>query len=1228
MVHEAGELAESLAAATEPGFRGRLLARGQAQSMIRRGGVLPDEAPQFSRFLDRDLLDYSYALISTSLRLLDATQVDGDTERDGTDGAELDEGGSAATSSERVELAREGFIQASYALEAATRNADSTTPELAFHRLIAGAASHLAGYAARGYSLMDASRRTGRLSPMEETLADLVMRDLNRIEERTAQLRTSAALTDEALVAALQSRAEPPDDDQPEDVRPSSGSGVDYSPQAGALPDATQLSDLSPVVLLLSENYFSAVSTALFAISHGQRPLLRSALTDLELGERAANDVSAPGPWWVYRLTRRMLDDLFETSIRLNIPITPPPRTYATEVDAADAADAADNHRKRWTFLSRAYVAVLLARGRSEIDLWPSQLHVVDRIFNDTQDLVVALPTSAGKTRIAELCILSCLAQGRRAVYVTPLRALSAQTEQILEQTFAPLGARVSSLYGSMGVSDVDEDALRASDIVVATPEKLDFALRSDPTVLDDVSVVILDEGHMIGPEEREVRYEAQIQRLLRRPDAASRRIVCLSAVFPSGEELDDFVAWITNDSPVGLHREDWRPTLQRFGLVEWRTDHARLTMTVGDDQPFIPRYFEATPPTGRRRLAFPKNQNELSVATAWRLVEEDQSVLIYCPQRRSVQPFATMIVQLHKQGLIQSIMPADVDIADALTIGTEWFGPDHPILGCLKLGVAIHHGALPGPFRREIERLLHLRVLKVTVASPTLAQGLNLSASVVLFQGLHRSGDLLRGSEFSNVIGRAGRAFVDTEGLVLYPLFEPTEKKRANWLSLTSGEAGKSLESGLIAISVMLIRRMLRVAVGRDLQLFLEYLTGGPDWSFPIVPGESGEDREKAAKSWHTNLALLDTAILSIVGDDAAEPEEIIQVIADRLRDSLWERQVRRIDTQRATILRALVDCRAQHLWTTSTPAQRRGWYLAGLGADAGVELAGVAPAIVEMMHLAERAIADGDIEVAHRELESLAEQLFTISTFRPTVRVNDWRVVLAQWVNGKPLGELEESPIDVAQFVESDLIYRLVWGMEAARVYESAQGNPTAGPLTGSATAAVEAGTLNRAASILLRSGFDHRAAAIAAVTRISATFDSAAGMREWVRELDPLMTAAADWPTPETHGAWQQFTYRAARPQRRRWRRRSVVVDEVDWLDAEPEPDAWLRITNVDSTTIRLWSPGYDLLGTANVALNPQREGVLYARRLSDTPGVTLRYRGPGDLLPDDDLRRGLR
>jgi superfamily II DNA/RNA helicase len=1159
MAREAGDLAQSLAAATDSGFRGRLLSRGQAQSMIRRAGILPQDAPQFSPFLDADLLNYGYAMLSTSLDLLEAAE----------DGVPS-----------QITLAREGFIQSSYALEAATRNA---APEeyLAFHVLIAGAASHLGGYAARAFSLMQASRRSGRLTPMEQTLADLAMRDLNSIEQRTRSLRSSPQVSDEVLLSAL--NAEDNSADEP-------------SPPG----------EVGPVVLLLSENYLTAVSAALFAIEIGSGELLAVALDELQLGEQASLEVSAPGPWWVYRLTRRLLGDLFDSSIETNVPDEPPP--------------GAGDRVRRWSYLRRTFIESLLARGRSEIDLWPSQLHVVDRIFQDGRDLVVALPTSAGKTRIAEMSILVCLAQNRRTVYVTPLRALSAQTERVLERTFAPLGIRVSSLYGSMGISDVDEDTLRSSAIVVATPEKLDFALRSDPSVLDDVGLVVLDEGHMIGASEREVRYEAQIQRLLRRRDASTRRMLCLSAVFPSGSELDDFVAWITDDEPDGLHRETWRPTQQRFGLVEWRGDHARLTITLGPDRPFIPRYFEARQPTGRRKKTFPADQRELVIATAWRLVEEGQAALVFCPQRNSVEPYARAIIKLHDQGLVSSVLPPDVDLNDALAIGAEWFGADHPILKCLRLGVAIHHGALPGPFRREVERLLQLGSLKVTIASPTLAQGLNLSASAVLFHGLRRGRDLLKGSEFANVIGRAGRAFVDTEGLVLYPLFQPTEARRREWLQLTQGDGGKALQSGLIEVGIALLRRIYISAGFESVEPLLDYLTGGPGWSLPILSRETEDERAAAAASWQSNLALLDIGILSIVGDgdQDADADAVTQIVAAALLNSLWERQLRRFDDPAAAAIRGLVDSRTRHMWRTSTPSQRRGWFLAGLGADAGSRLSQVSGRITALANEAESAILGADQEAAADRLVAIANIIFTVEAFAPQTVLDNWQDVLKYWIRGRSLGGLSGDRVTLAQFIESDVIYRLVWGMEAARVFESAQANPDADTLTGTAVTVIETGTFSRAASILIRSGFDHRLAAISAVTDTGATFDSVAGMRQWISDLDPALALSQDWPTPESRSAWEAFAYRTQTQRSRKWTRRTENVGDVIWYDVVPEPDTWLRVTDAGPGKAEIWSTGFDLLGEASIHLNPERQGVLRALRLRSTTGIQLRYRGPSDLL----------
>ncbi len=95
---------------------------------------------------------------------------------------------------------------------------------------------------------------------------------------------------------------------------------------------------------------------------------------------------------------------------------------------------------------------------------------------------------------------------------------------------------------------------------------------------------------------------------------------------------------------------------------------------------------------------------------------------------------------------------------------------------------MAIHHGALPTAFRKEVERLLREGILKVTISSPTLAQGLNLSATAVIIHSLFRNRERIETSEFKNVVGRAGRAYVDVEGLVLYPIFDEQAKRTKQW--------------------------------------------------------------------------------------------------------------------------------------------------------------------------------------------------------------------------------------------------------------------------------------------------------------------------------------------------------------------------------------------------------------------------------------------------------------
>ena len=250
--------------------------------------------------------------------------------------------GSDESIADQIATSRNAFLQASYALEAATRNADPDTPEIAFHRLIAGAASHMAGYAARAFSLVEASRTSGRLSPMELTLADLVMRDLDGIEERTLRLRSSPELSDDALTAAL-SRAD--DHRGRRGRRRRRGRADRADPAFDPDQDPEVLDDLGPITLLLSEHYLSSVSAAMFAIAFGRTALLAASIADLRLGEDACNDIAAPGPWWVFRLTRHMIADLDETSIRANLPIDPPGDDDTDDTEAE--SDEPDDGERR-----------------------------------------------------------------------------------------------------------------------------------------------------------------------------------------------------------------------------------------------------------------------------------------------------------------------------------------------------------------------------------------------------------------------------------------------------------------------------------------------------------------------------------------------------------------------------------------------------------------------------------------------------------------------------------------------------------------------------------------------------------------------------------------------------------------------------------------------------------------------------------------------------------------
>lgn len=1088
-------------------------------------------------------------------------------------------------------LTRKAFERAANAFEALVRNGDSDAPGRGFRRTIAAAAYHLAGFSAVAYSLFNETADDLNTTPGETAIRQLILRDLNQLRGFVRGWLGDQAHSDEQMAEAL--RADEPDVDE-------------------------VLSTILNTTICRALAFFD------FALETGEDESIESARELLTTAVSLADNAENVPLWWISSLCRHLIDDLWRHSLHQTLPTEPP-------VGGED----------EYPDLRRLFISSLYARKASEVELWPSQREAAQRSIDVTDDLVVALPTSAGKTRVAEIAALMTLSSGQRVLIVTPLRALSAQTERSFRKTFAPLGFSVSSLYGASGLSTGDEDALRTRDIIIATPEKLDFALRSDPSLLNNVGLIVLDEGHMIGPSEREIRYETLVQRMLRRADAGARRIVCLSAILPSGDELDDLTAWIRSDKEGEPVRSDWRPTRQRFGALTWHGEDALLRLDLDVGGPFLDKFVVEKPALGREKNPYPRKNSHLALFAAWEFANQGKRTLIFSTQANWVESYGKQVVELCKRGYLDSLLDDEASIARALEVGKEWLGENHPAVASLKVGVAIHHGRLPSPFLRELELLLSEGVLKVIVASPTLSQGLNLNAAVLMVPALYRAGEKIKGEEFANVAGRAGRAFVDVEGLIVHVMFDRINWRLREWRGLVASAKARTLKSGLIQIVAEILERLSRQGV-LDRDDAWEYLANAREaWSLPDEEAEVAEQLASPVE-YNTNGAdgaeddpdnakedeqtideeplsqlveRLDATVFGLIEALDADREDLPTLLDEALKGSLWARQIAREDEAVAPLHRRVLEARADLIWKVTTEHARRGHFAMGVGLEAGLAIDAMADDLAVLLDRADEAALTGNIDELADALGGLGERLLFMRPFIPD-KANalpaNWKVILRSWVSGEEVSKIGPQNM---RAVEEAFTYRLVWALEAVRTRRMSLGwSPEM--VTGGAAATVETGVPRLMMAMLIRAGLPSRRAAIAAIEDTNPVFVTPAEMRAWL-ESDEIKayTDASDWPTPDTAALWARFRTEALSGGIQKW----SVIRHKRLLDTEAAPPAGLYRIVTDEGDGRTWlaTPDYQLVAAfKKPAVDPKPS--LFSGRLPGRNRLVEALRvGPGKL-----------
>ena len=399
----------------------------------------------------------------------------------------------------------------------------------------------------------------------------------------------------------------------------------------------------------------------------------------------------------------------------------------------------------------------------SQTSLEPDDFQVdAAQAIDDGLSLVVTAPTGSGKTLVAEAGIHLALAAGRRALYTTPIKALSNQKYSDLSDAYGP--ERVGLLTGD---NVINGDA----EIVVMTTEVLRNMIYAEPGRLDQVSIVVLDEVHYLQDRTRGAVWEEVI---IHCPQHV--QMVCLSATVSNNQE---FAAWVgERRGSTRLVATEHRPVpLESLYMMRDKMGshalHLLPTFVQRDGRrranPKIEHMLGLERGRGGRRFKTPNR-----VDTIERLDDERLLPAIYFIFSRAGCDAAAK--RLAQSGMSLSDSDERQAIRQIAEKRTEHLGDqDLAVLGyaewvsALEAGVGAHHAGLVPAFKETVEQLFEVGLLKVVFATETLALGINMPARTVVLENLSKfngeSHDLLRPGDYTQLTGRAGRRGIDTEG-------------------------------------------------------------------------------------------------------------------------------------------------------------------------------------------------------------------------------------------------------------------------------------------------------------------------------------------------------------------------------------------------------------------------------------------------------------------------------
>jgi len=420
--------------------------------------------------------------------------------------------------------------------------------------------------------------------------------------------------------------------------------------------------------------------------------------------------------------------------------------------------------------------------------LLPSQRDSILDILTAKKSIVLNMPTSSGKSLLAELYILFTMHNYRSedfeptVCYIVPTNALINQVYRKLKEDFTGFNFVVETVLPFYDVDELESQILNFQHIhiLITTPEKLDFLIRQDHPSLKDLKLVIMDEAHNIADETRGSKFELLLALIKQK-----RRDVNFLLLSPFIKNADKIAEWLGDTRQYSqVVSIQWSPTKQYIGcnLLKNGKNESTVVYYPSASNNIIKEKVEVMVNPEIKMLKYHLGEKKINkYVKNIALIEKYLklgTVLVLCKGPGTCENMAAKCYEYFKDTKLLYDNSENEDIKRAVEIIKLETTEDNPLSDYIVKGIAFHHARMSGLIKEEIENLISKNLIKIICATTTLAQGMNFPITTVVFDsvklrnehGEENQDNLLTNAQFWNIAGRAGRAYKDKEGHIITP--------------------------------------------------------------------------------------------------------------------------------------------------------------------------------------------------------------------------------------------------------------------------------------------------------------------------------------------------------------------------------------------------------------------------------------------------------------------------